>query len=157
MRASELPGVLAYMAEAKRALRSDMYLACILICGTISEMILREMASDYKTRINEIIDSLNKTGAITVEQRNNFQHIRKIRNKYAHLDFKENWVKTSEGIVFEREGIITFLEEALEEQTSIHNRVFVKHWAHSALDAQEIYRLTSKTLFSITDISPEDY
>jgi len=152
MRASEIPGVLAYMAEAKRALRSDMYLACILICGTLSEMVLREMASDYKNRIYKIINSLNKTGAITVEQCNNFHDIRKIRNKYAHLDFKENWEKVSEGIAFERDGIITFLEEALVEQTSIGNKVFIKHWAHSALDAQEIYRLTSKTLLSITDI-----
>lgn len=157
MRASEIPGILAYMGEAKRALRSDMYLACVLICGALSELVLREMASDHKTRIKQIIDMLHKSGAITEEQRRSFHTIRRIRNKYVHLDYRENWVKPPEGIAFERDGIITFLEEALAEQASIDNEIFLKHWAHSAMDANEIYRLTSTTILGITDILPEGY
>ena len=149
MRATEIPGVLAYLAEAKRALRSEMYLACILICGTISEMVLREIASDYESKISQVIDTLGKEGAIIDEHRSKFHNIRKIRNKYAHMDFKKNWGKPPEGIAFEREGVITFLEEALAEQPSMSDKIFLKHWAHSALDAQEIYRLASKTLLNV--------
>jgi hypothetical protein len=49
MRVAHNPEVLSYLVEAKVALRTEMYLACILISGTLAELVLREISSDFKT------------------------------------------------------------------------------------------------------------
>jgi len=149
MRVAHNPEVLSYLAEAKVALRTEMYLACILISGTLAELVLREILSDYDNPVATICRRLYESKILNEEQFNNFTQIRKIRNQYAHVNLKQNWDKPPEGIVFEQNGNAAFLEEVLEQQTSYKNKIFMKHYAYSALDAETIYTLTSSTLLKL--------
>lgn len=149
MRVAHNPEVLSYLVEAKVALRTEMYLACILTSGTLAELVLREISSDYKNNVSTICKKLYESKILNEEQFNNFTKIRKIRNQYAHINLRQNWDKPPEGIVFEQNGIATFLEEVLEQQTSYKNRIFMKHYAYSALDAEMIFKLVTSTLLKL--------
>lgn len=154
MRVAHSPEVLSYLVEAKVALRTEMYLACILISGTLAELVLREISSDFKNNVAVICKKLYENKVLNEEQYNNFTQIRKIRNKYAHVNLNQNWDKPPEGIIFERNGNAAFLEEVLEQQTSLENKIFMKHYAYSALDAEKIFKLASSTLLKL-DIDEE--
>lgn len=149
MRVAHNPEVLSYLVEAKVALRTEMYLACILTSGTLAELVLREMSSDYNSNVATICKKLYDSKILNKEQFDNFTKIRKIRNQYAHINLKQNWDKPPEGIVFEHDGNAAFLEEVLEHQTSFKNKIFMKYYAYSALDAEKIYELTSSTLLKL--------
>ena len=149
MRVAHSPEVLSYLVEAKVALRTEMYLACILTAGTLAELVLREISSDYNSNVATICKKLYENKVLNKEQFENFTKIRKIRNQYAHINLKQNWDKPPEGIVFEQNGIATFLEEVLEQQTSFKNKIFMKHYAYSALDAEKIFKLVTSTLLKL--------
>jgi hypothetical protein len=149
MRVAQNTEVLSYLVEAKVALRTELYLACILISGALAELVLREISSDFKNNISAICKRLYENKILNEEQYDNFTQIRKIRNQYAHINLKRNWDKPPEGIIFERNGNAAFLEEVLERQRSLENKIFMKHYAYSALDAEKIYKLISSTLLKL--------
>lgn len=149
MRIAHNPEVISYLIEAKTALRTEMYLACILISGTLAELVLREISSDYKNKVATICKKLYESKILNEEQFNNFIQIRKIRNQYAHVNLKQNWDKPPEGIIFEHNGKAAFLEEVLDQQTSFKNKIFMKHYAYSALDAEKIFKLVTSTLLKL--------
>ena len=149
MRIAHNPEVISYLVEAKVALRTEMYLACILISGILAELVLKEISSDDNKGAASMCRKLYESKILNEVQFNNFNEIRKIRNRYAHINLKKTWDKPPEGIIFEHNGNAAFLEEVLEQQTSHKNKIFMKHYVYSALDAKKIFKLVTSTLLKL--------
>ena len=83
MRVARNPEVRSYLVEAKVALRTELYLSCIITSGTLAELVLREISLDHNSSVATICKKFYERGILNKEEFTNFYNLRKIRNQYA--------------------------------------------------------------------------
>lgn len=152
MKAIEYPIVELYLGEAKKALNEKLFLPCIAVCGIISEMMIRERAGDFKEKeyISRILRGLFKSGEISEEQFLIFENIRKIRNRYIHLDLGAEAEASFQGWVVEDDSIATLVSEQIRQSEDPESELIKFHRLVAEIDAKNILRLLEVALSDLT-------
>lgn len=152
MKTVDYPAVKLYLDEAERALRQGLYFSCIAVCGILSELMARELASDERSRFADVLNRLLKDGKISGKQFHRFDSIRLIRNRYVHLNLRKEIETSFMGMAREEEnGNMTFLSELVYNSDDPEAEAIRLHKLCAEKDAEKMLRML-KELFSELNI-----
>ena len=111
MKPLSYPIVRYYLREAETLLRKQSYLGALLVVGTLSELLVRELADDERTSLKKLLRKLLNSSKITEAQFQLFERMRKIRNRYIHINLNKVVHDFDGKALVNRNGIVTFLNE----------------------------------------------
>lgn len=139
-KAHELPIVRFYIQEARKVYDSGLYLSCILLCGVLAELIARELETEKSKRtFHGVLRELLRAKIITRDEYVKLDSIRKIRNRYVHLDLGSEYESSFHGLAFEdRNGIVTLFREIVDDADYPETALLKLHEVSAEFDAKEI-------------------
>ena len=146
MKPFDYPIVRYYLEQAEKLLGKESYLGVLLVAGTLSELIVREIADDDKTRLAPLLKRLLKSRKINPNQFNLFDAIRKIRNRYVHININK-LANDFDGIVLTgSDGVTTFLNEIILSSHRPEKKVVEFFKIRVKVDSLEIVDLLNKAI-----------
>lgn len=149
MELSEYPLVIVYLEEMEM-LKERSPLGTVLICGTLSELILREIMNDEKRPIGKLLDRALHSNKIDENQFRLFDDIRNIRNKYIHISSDKVSYNLHDGLVFvDTNNIAQFVNEIAFNNPTEENLIAV-HKIHLVEDSRLIYESVKKLIESLS-------
>lgn len=147
MKIYRYPLVDYYLKEIEK-IREHSALSVILVAGTLSELIIRELSDDSMTNFNKLLGKNLHDKTIDQYQFDIADEIRNIRNRYIHIDIGKmikNWDGTA---IIEENGAITFSIDTVINSVNPEKEIPKFYSIHLHADSDRILLLLKELLKS---------
>lgn len=147
IKALEYPLVRLYFDEAEKALSQGLHISCIAVSGILTELMARELASDERSNLVDVLKKLFKDKKISPKQFEWFNTIRLVRNRYIHINIGKEIETSFMGMVKEEpNGSMTFLKELIVGSDDPETEAIKLHKLCAESDACEVSMTLEKLI-----------
>lgn len=146
MKPLNYPIVRYYLGEAETLLRKRSYLGALLVVGTLSELLVRELADDERTSLKKLLKKLLDSSKITEAQFRLFERIREIRNRYVHININKLVHNFDGKALVNHNGTVTFLNEVVLSSSNPEKQIVKFYKLSVKLDSLVIFDLMKQVI-----------